>query len=65
MSTSQLRILECAENAAREAAAGRVDIETAERIYRGARARGIDRTALVVARRYLSAARRASCGGGL
>lgn len=58
MSSSQLRLLECAEIAAKEAAAGRVDLDTATRIYRGARAAGIDRTALVVARRYLGIARR-------
>lgn len=62
MSSSQLRLCECAVNAAREAAAGRVDLGTAERVYRGARHAGVERADLVVARRYLGAARRAEMG---
>ncbi|NDC64662.1 MAG: hypothetical protein EBZ59_11910 [Planctomycetia bacterium] len=37
MSQSQSRLCECAINAAREAAAGRTDVETARRVYVGAK----------------------------
>lgn len=59
MSTSQIRLRDCAIAAAREAAAGRTDVETAERVYRGAKRAGVARDELAAARRYLSAARRA------
>ncbi len=51
--------MECAIHAAREAAAGRTDIETAERVYRGARRAGVSRDCLAPARRHLGTARRA------
>lgn len=58
MQSSLIRLLECAINAAREAASGRVDIETAERVYRGARKAGVPRDELAPARRFIGAARR-------
>lgn len=58
MTPSLLRLLECAINAAREAASGRTDIETAERVYRGARKAGVPRDQLAPARRFIGAARR-------
>lgn len=65
MSSSQLRIMECAINAAREAAAGRIDVATAERVYRGAKLAGVDRDHLAPARRFIAAARRAELAGVL
>lgn len=56
MSQSQSRLCECAINAAREAAAGRTDVETAERVYRGARRAGVPRDQLAPARRFIAAA---------
>lgn len=64
MSNHQNRILECAINAAREAACGRADVETAARIYRAARGAGVPMDELRRARRFLAAAERAE-GGAL
>lgn len=67
MSQSQLRLRDCAINAAREAAAGRIDLDTAERVYRGVRRKGVSRDELAAARRFIAAARRAElvAGGGV
>jgi hypothetical protein len=62
MSRSQHHLLSNATEAAREAAAGRADLATAERIYSAARNAGIDRADLSTARRYLSVARAADLG---
>lgn len=59
MSTSQLRLCDCAIAAAREALAGRTDIETARRVYLGAKRNGVPADALKAARRLLAAAERA------
>ena len=63
MSQSQSRLCECAINAAREAAAGRTDVETARRVYVGAKRAGVPADALAPARRFIAAAVR--CWGGL
>jgi hypothetical protein len=63
MSSSQLRRCECAINSAREAAAGRCDLDTAERVYRGALAADVSRDELRAARRFLAAAARNEGGG--
>jgi hypothetical protein len=65
MSTSQLRLMECAINAAREAAAGRLDSDTARRVYIGAKRAGVPSDALRPARRFIAAAERAEIGGAL
>lgn len=58
MSLATQRLCDCAINAAREALAGRTDIETARRVYRGAKRNGVPADALKAARRYLAAAER-------
>ena len=58
MSLSQSRLCDCAINAAREALAGRTDIDTARRVYAGAKRNGVPAEALRPARRYLAAAER-------
>lgn len=58
MSREQTRLLDCAINSAREAAIGRVDSETAARIYRAARLAGVPAVELRRARRFLAAAER-------
>lgn len=50
MSSSQLRLLECALKAANAAAQGEIDLDTAKRIYGGARRAGVDPKALRPAR---------------
>ena len=58
MSLSQSRLCDCAINAAREALAGRTDLDTARRVYAGAKRNGVPTEALHPARRYLAAAER-------
>lgn len=59
MSSSQLRLCDCAIAAAREALAGRTDIDTARRVYVGAKRAGVPADALRAARRLIAAAERA------
>ena len=63
MSREQSRLLDCAINSAREAAIGRVDADTAARIYRAARLAGVPAEELRRARRFLAAAERAEMDG--
>ena len=58
MSQSQSRLCECAINAAREALAGRIDTDTARRVYLGAKRAGVPRDMLAPARRFIAAAER-------
>ena len=62
MSREQSRTLSNVNEAARLAAAGKCDLDLAERLYQRARRDGIDRADLSTARRYLSVARAADLG---
>lgn len=59
LSPSVARLRDCAINAAREALAGRTDIDTARRVYCGAKRAGVPVDALRAARRLIAAAERA------